>query len=118
MPSSLRRKILFPTEMGWEIIEVNNMLRCEASGAYTKLFLEDSPTIRLSAYNLVHFERLLESKGFRRCHRSHLVNMEKICRVSHRSKSGTIFLVDGSSIPLSSSQKHSFMQKLQEYFSV
>jgi len=87
-------------------VEISDIIRCEAKGAYTELYLKDATKITASK-NLKEFESLLSDHGFFRVHNSHLVNLESVKRYI-RSDSGYIEMKDGKQIPIANHRKQDF----------
>lgn len=58
---------------GARFLETKSIIRIEATGSYSTLFLSDGKRVTVSKV-LKQFESLLNSYGFTRIHRSHLVN--------------------------------------------
>lgn len=111
---SNKRKIMIYTDHGYELIEVKDIIRCEASGAYTELFLEGKRKIT-SCQNLKSFENQLESNSFLRVHKSHLINLDEVKTFS-KGKSCYVTLKDGTQIFISNQKKSDFLQRLNESF--
>jgi two-component system, LytTR family, response regulator len=65
--------IVVPDIRGAVFVETKSIVRIEAVGNYSTLFLADGKRITVSKV-LKQFESLLDKYGFARIHRSHLVN--------------------------------------------
>jgi two-component system LytT family response regulator len=88
-----------------EYIDINDILRLEADGSYTKIFITDQ-TIKTASKNLKEFESLLEEEFFVRVHNSHIVNINYLKK--YNKKDGfSIILQDGSCIPVAIRKKNS-----------
>ena len=85
------------------IVNKKDIIRLEADGSYTKFFLEKESFV-LASRRLGHYEQQLEKKMFFRCHKSHVINVQKIYSVD-RGKAGCIVLKNGEEVPISSSQR-------------
>jgi len=59
-------------------IMVNDILYVESMGDYVKIFLSSQPKPILTLGSLKNFQKRLHSKGFRRIHRSFLINLTKV----------------------------------------
>ncbi|NNF34753.1 MAG: response regulator transcription factor [Saprospiraceae bacterium] len=90
-----------------EFVKVNDILRCQAEGAYCKLIMKDGKTYMVSKV-IKEFEYLLHDYGFYRVHQSHLVNIEEIKQ--YLKSDGVVVMNDGSHIGVSKSRKDSFLQ--------
>ncbi len=104
-PSTENRyeKIAVPMQSGFELIETENILYCQADDNYTNIFLNDDNKILVSK-TLGFFEKQLIDKGFFRIHKSYLVNLNAI-KSYHKGKGGTVVLNNGKSLPVASSKK-------------
>ncbi|MEY2830565.1 MAG: hypothetical protein RIQ33_2423 [Bacteroidota bacterium] len=91
-------------------VKINDILFCEAEGAYTKFYLVGKQEILVSK-NLRFYEELLD--GFIRTHHSCLVNPNKIKMFDKKTDSGTIILESGHSIPVSQRKKEFVLQYLE-----
>ena len=66
--------ICVPSEAGFDIVQINNIIRCEAVNSTTHIFLTNNKKL-VSSYNLGKFWDMLDKKGFYQVHRSHIVNL-------------------------------------------
>ncbi|SDD59781.1 two component transcriptional regulator, LytTR family [Algoriphagus faecimaris] len=85
------------------LIDLKNILRCQAEGNYTKFFLEDGRVILVSK-TLKEYNDLLEQNKFFRTHQSHLINLRFFDHYDRR-EGGMIYLKDGSQVPLATRRK-------------
>lgn len=95
-------KITIPQQDGFEVLQISNILYCEADDNYTKIYLDKGQ--KLVSKTLKYFEESLSSHGFVRIHKSYLVNVSKIIRY-RKGKGGSIELSSGKELPVSSSKK-------------
>lgn len=111
--AGLRRKINIPTLQGYQLLEVNKIIRCEADRSYTKVILENEKVLTVSQ-SLKVFEALLNKYYFIRVHRSHLISLE---RVAHFSKGAgsEITMEDGFKIYLNKDKKEEFIKLIEDY---
>lgn len=93
-------------------VNINDILFCEAEGAYTKFYLTNAAPIFVSR-NLRSYEELLAPSGFIRTHHSCLVNPAKIKIYDRKTDSGTLILEGGYSIPVSQRKKDFVIQFLE-----
>ncbi|MBF4985686.1 response regulator transcription factor, partial [Nonlabens mediterrranea] len=70
--SQLNDKITIPTQEGFEVIPVKDIIYCSADDNYTNVYLAN--THKLVSKTLKHFDNMLAEKGFCRIHKSHLIN--------------------------------------------
>jgi len=95
-------KITIPQQDGFEVLEIENILYCEADDNYTKIYLEKGQ--KLVSKTLKYFEEQLSPNGFARIHKSYLVNVNKIVRY-RKGKGGSIEITSGKELAVSSSKK-------------
>lgn len=100
-----QNKIVIPEANGYEFVYVSNVIRCEGWSKYTKVFLLNGNLIT-SSFNLGHYRKLLAGEHFFHCHKSHLINTKHIQRYIN---SGTVYMRDGSIIPVSRRKKEEFV---------
>lgn len=96
-------KLAVPMQSGFEVIDTENILYCQADDNYTNIFLSDDTKILVSK-TLGFFEKKLIDKGFFRIHKSYLINLNSI-KSYHKGKGGTVVLKNGKSLPVASSRK-------------
>jgi len=91
-------------------VHTGDILRCEASNAYTQFFLSDGNNIMVSK-PIFEYEELLTGYDFIRCHQSHLVN-KKFIKSLLREDSGYLLMDDNTRIPISRNKKENVMKAL------
>ena len=104
------QKITLPTGNAYEIVNVKDIVRCEADGSYTTFYLSDKRKLMISA-GLKHYEELLPENDFIRVHHHHLINMQHVLRFL-KEDGGYAVMSDGSKIEMSRRKKEAFMEKL------
>jgi two-component system, LytTR family, response regulator len=95
-----RDQLAIPTLEGYEIIDIDQIIRCEADRNYTHIYVMDMRKPYLISKNLKDLEMALSPNGFLRIHNSHLINpiyMKKI----FRADGGFIQMIDSSKIRIS-----------------
>lgn len=98
-PVDASKKITIKNQDATVLLDVTEIIRCEADGAYTKIITKK--TAHLASKNLKHFTELLEKSGFLRVHHSHLINPDYIKKFNRHVQEG-IVLKNGDKIPVSS----------------
>jgi len=93
------KKIVIKTTEQRYILNVTDIIRLEANGAYT-LFVTKSKNI-IASKNIKYFQEILDS-SFIRCHQSHLINTSHILEIN---KNGSILLSDNNIVPYSTRKK-------------
>ncbi len=69
-------KITIPLQNGFEVLQIEDILYCQADDNYTQIFLQDKK--KLVSKTLKYFETNLTDSGFARVHKSYLVNINAI----------------------------------------
>jgi len=108
-PASRPKKMALPTLNGLIFVPLENIIRCEASDNYTKVFTRDG-TSHLVSKTLKELEYLLEDLQFFRVHYSHLINLEHMKKYV-QGNGGYVLLSDGSTIEVSRRRKAEFLKK-------
>lgn len=92
------------------VVQVDEIIRCEADGKYTRFKLVNDPDILVSK-NLKTYEELLENSGFIRCHHSHLVRIDSVKSFSKNLLE--LNLSNGETIPVSTRKKETVISALE-----
>jgi two-component system LytT family response regulator len=107
------QKITLPTGNAYEIINLKDIVRCEADGSYTYFYLTDKRKLMVSA-SLKHYEELLPEQDFIRVHHHNLINMNHVVRFL-KEDGGYAVMTDGSKIEISRRKKDQFMDRLKSF---
>lgn len=91
-------------------VKVSDIIRCEASGAYTVFHISGHKDIIMSK-GIKEYEDLLKQYDFFRTHHSHLVNLKKISRFD-KAEGGTLVLENSDKVPVSHRKRESLLQLL------
>lgn len=95
-------KITIPVQNGFEVLQMSDILYCQADDNYTHIILNDSK--KLVSKTLKYFEDALKEHGFARVHKSYLVNVNAIVEYN-KGKGGSVLLSSGTEILVSPSKK-------------
>jgi len=76
-PDELPKRLSLSTEEQIRVVEIKDIIRCEADGNNTMFFLADGTRLFVTR-TLKHFAQLLEKHPFLRTHQSDLVNIQHI----------------------------------------
>ena len=106
------QKITLPTGNAFEIVNLKDIVRCEADTSYTIFYLTDKRKLMVSA-GLKHYEELLPEQDFIRVHHHHLINMNHVVRFL-KQDGGYAVMSDGSQIEISRRKKDAFLEKLNK----
>ena len=101
------KKIVLPTMEGFEVVEVGEILRCEANGNLTDFYLKNGSK-KLICRTLKFYEDVLQDMGFLRIHRSHLINLSYVTGYK-KGKGGFVTMSDGKEVEVSSQKKQDFL---------
>jgi two-component system LytT family response regulator len=101
-------RLAIATLEGTFFYEPHEIIRCEAVGNYTRLFIKDKKNI-IASRTLKEYEDMLAEQQFLRVHRTHLVNIQYVtsCTRDHE-----LTMNDGSIIPVSRRKWETIKQRL------
>jgi two-component system LytT family response regulator len=108
---SQKRKIVLKTLESIHILDIENIIRCEADKNYTSFYLMDGKRILVSK-TLKDYDLLLTGHNFFRVQQSHLININFIERYD-KHDGGYVVMKDGASVPLSPAKKDQFFQLIE-----
>ena len=111
--NSLIKKIAFSTDTGYEFINANSILFCEANSNYCRIFCVDGREILLAKTLKNIQEQLVPTNLFHRIHKSYLVNLNYILRLN-KSGSLEVELQNGVKLPVSFRQKDNFLNSFKD----
>ncbi|MCC6289360.1 MAG: response regulator transcription factor [Chitinophagaceae bacterium] len=96
-------RIALVTNKETRFVKPEEIIRCESSNNYTRIFISDGTQLLVSR-PIFQFEEMLTGYGFVRCHQSHLVN--KIYVRSWIREDGEFLLIkNGEQVPISRNKK-------------
>lgn len=101
-------KIVLSLHDSFQVIELNELIYCESDKGYTTFYCNNNKKYVVSK-TLKEFEAQLLKANFTRPHQSFMVNLNFIDKYD---KSGSIYLKNGKTIPVSSRKKDAFLAKL------
>lgn len=104
------QKIALTTAEGYTFVRFEDIIRCEAQGNYTNVYLNNGDTVLITK-TLKHYDELLLSKGFFRVHKSHLINLNFV-RKFLKGKKSMVEMTDGIQIEVSSRKREELLEKL------
>ncbi|MCK5920764.1 MAG: response regulator transcription factor, partial [Methylococcales bacterium] len=100
-------KLALPLIDGFEVVGVDEIIRCQANGNFTDFFLADGSK-RMICRTLKFYDELLQNYGFMRIHKSHLVKLDLIKRYK-RGKGGQVHMQDGSVVDVAPARKQALL---------
>lgn len=92
-----------------EFVRVDEIVRCEAQGAYTKIILREGKPVMVSKV-IKEYDYLLKDHGFYRVHQSHLINLRDVQK--YIKPDNALLMRDGAYIQLARSRKEDFFSAL------
>ncbi len=108
----VRNVIELAVNDGIVFLKQNQIIRLEASGSYTIIYMKDGIK-HTASKNLKYFECFLDPTVFFRCHLSHIVNMNELVKLV--SADGYFALMSDQSRPeVSKKQKEILLEKLKD----
>jgi two-component system LytT family response regulator len=107
-------KLCIPSLKGFQVVELKDILYCEASGSYTNFFFLDKHSI-CTAKTIHDYEDLLEDAGFVRIHKSFLVNLLHV-KEYLRGEGGSVILSNGHEVEVARRKKDLLIAKMKEYY--
>lgn len=106
-----KRRLVLKTQESVHVVELDQIIRCEADRNYTSFFLKNGKKILVSR-TLKDYETLLTGHNFLRVQQSHLVNLDYVDRYD-KGNGGAVVMKDGSEVPLSPAKRDVFFQILE-----
>lgn len=104
------KKLPIPTSEGVLFLPVADIVRAEAAGSYSTIFLSNRQKL-VTSKNLSELEELLASDDFCKVHKSHLVHLRYVTKYI-RGEGGTLVLSDGSEIDVSRRKKDELLARM------
>ena len=103
-------KIILPTQEAMYVVKLDQIIRCETSGSYTKFYITDSREIVVSR-PMKGYEEILTEPEFFRIHQSHLININFI---ESYSREGIVKMNDKTEVPIARAKKDVFFKLMKE----
>lgn len=106
----LQQKMAIPTMTGLQFVVLQDIIRFEAKGNYTTIFLSNADPV-LATKTIKDYEEVLPESIFYRIHNSHIINLSKI-REYQKGRGGNVVMEDGSSIEVATRRREDFLGRL------
>jgi two-component system, LytTR family, response regulator len=106
------KKIVLKTSDSIHVINVRDIIRCEADGNYTCFYLMNDKKILVSN-TLKEYDEMLSPYGFFRTHQSHLVNIDYVEKYEKKG-GGFLLMKDKSEVPVSVRKKETLLTFLEK----
>lgn len=104
-------KIVIPVLDGYNVIDLKDIIYCEAFDSYTKIILTGNASHMISK-PLKEYEEMLGDKGFYRVHKSFLINVHHITKII-KGLGSAVIMSDKKNIPISTRKKDEFFTSLK-----
>ncbi len=98
---------------GVQLLQVNDILRIEASGSYSTIYLKEKKSLTLSKL-IKEFEPQLPSNQFYRTHKSHLVNLGHVVEYKNLD-GGYVLMNEKSQVPIARRRKDEFLSHWSKF---
>ena len=109
-----KMKLCIPSLKGFQVINVEEIIYCEASSNYTNFHFTNRPVI--CASKPIHeYEELLADCNFVRIHKSFVVNLEHV-KEYLRGEGGSVILSNNHEVEVSRRKKDFLMTKMKAHF--
>jgi two-component system LytT family response regulator len=106
----INKKILFPSNNGYNIVKINNIMYCQAEINYSTAYTTDNKSYTISN-SLKYLEEMLPESIFFRTHKSYLVNLNYI--KSYDKKKGVVILENNKAIDVATRRIDEFLKVLR-----
>ena len=111
---SQKMKLCIPSLKGFQVVEIMDIIYCEANGNYTQFHLGNrSPIVASKAIH--EYEELLRDSSFVRVHKSCIINLEHV-KEYIRGEGGSIILSDNTEVEVSRRKKDLFINRMKEFY--
>lgn len=111
-PAKNKKKIVLKTMERIYSVDLDDIIRFESDGGYTKVYLADGKRIMVSK-TMKEYDDLLMDAGFLRVHHSHLINMNHL--FCFEKAEGHVVMKDDSIVPVSNRKKDHLMELLNMF---
>ncbi|MES2648929.1 MAG: LytTR family DNA-binding domain-containing protein [Bacteroidota bacterium] len=109
-----KMKLCIPSLRGFQVVLIQDIICCIASGNYTSFhFTNRVPILASKPLNL--YEELLSDSNFIRAHKSHLVNLEHVTGYI-KGEGGILILSDGTEVEVSRRKKEILIDRMKIFY--
>jgi two-component system, LytTR family, response regulator len=105
-----QQKMAVPTMHGLSFIQLKDIMRLEASGSCTVIYLSNGEQLTTTRI-FKEYEELLPGNIFYRVHNSHIVNLNKV-KNYQKGRGGYIVMDDGTTIEVALRRREDFLKQL------
>jgi len=104
-------RLVLPCSHGFDVIVIDDIIRLEADGCYTKIIIKESKN-RIISRTLKDFEDSLPKCNFFRIHKANLINLKYIKEYSNIG-GNYVTMTDGSRVEISRRKAPEFIQRIK-----
>lgn len=104
------QKMAVPTMNGLSFVVMKDIVRLEASGSCTKIYLSNGKQL-LTTRIIKEYEELLPATVFYRVHNAHIINLNWV-RNYQKGRGGSVHMEDGTSIEVAFRRRDDFLKRL------
>jgi two-component system LytT family response regulator len=105
-----QQKMAIPTVTGLNFVPVQDILRFEAKGNYTIIYLATGDTV-MATRTIREYEEVLPENIFCRIHSSHIINLTRIEKYQ-KGRGGSVLMEDGTAIEVAARRREEFLRRL------
>lgn len=106
------QRLVLPGTDSFTVVQVEEIIRCDAENNYCRFFLTDGSQILVSK-PLKEYDQLLSGSGFMRIHQSHLINLRHVRKFA-RGKARFVIMTDQQKVEISRSNQEEFLRRFAE----
>jgi two-component system LytT family response regulator len=104
------QKMAVPTMNGLSFVVMKDIMRLEASGSCTKIYLSNGEQLTTTRI-IKEYEDLLPANIFYRVHNAHIINLNRVQNYQ-KGRGGSVLMEDGTSIEVAFRRKDDFLKRL------
>lgn len=104
------KKVVLKTSDKIHVVDIKNIIRCEADNVYTTFYINNGNSIVVSK-SIKNFDEMLNPYHFMRVHQSHLINLNYL-NYYNKQEGGSLVMSDKSIVPVSGQKKALLLQYL------
>ena len=111
-PAKLNNKIALPVGDAMQVMEADEIIRCESESNYTHVYLANGKKLTF-AKTLKEVEENIQGIPFCRIHQSHLINVNHVSKFV-KGEGAYVVMKDGTQIAISRNRKEAFMETFRK----
>ncbi len=106
-------KISIPSNKGYEYVNINEIIRIEADGRYSVIFMKGSKPMTVTKL-LNELIDIIDSPFFFRPHKSHYINLNYV-KMLVKAYGNYIEMKDGAQVAISRGRREEFIEKMNSF---